>query len=76
MEQAQTGNAAVVSQLIKSGGRLDVVSTTWNTTALQQALDGERIDVAQILRDAGARDDTVTGKNGRAAGDCLSLHAP
>lgn len=68
MEQGSNGNAEVVKVLIKSGANLDIVSTQWKTTALQQALDAERLDVVQILRDAGAHDVTVTEKNGHAVG--------
>ena len=66
MEAARTGNTDVVKVLIKSKADLDIVSTKWKSTALQQALDAERLDIAQLLRDAGAHDVTVTEKNGRA----------
>lgn len=65
MEQSRHGSTDVVSLLVQKGAKLDVVSPKWKTTALQQALDAEHLDVAQILRHAGARDDTVTAKNGR-----------
>ncbi|HYS56393.1 MAG TPA: ankyrin repeat domain-containing protein [Thermoanaerobaculia bacterium] len=68
MLQARAGNAEVVKVLVKSGAKLDAISTKWKTTALQQALDAEKLDVAQILRDAGAHDVTVTEKNGKAVG--------
>jgi len=55
-----------VRVLVKSGANLDAISREWKSTALQQALDAEKLDVAQILRDAGARDVTVTAKNGKA----------
>jgi hypothetical protein len=48
---------------------LNVVSTEWKSTALQQALDAEKLDTAQILRDAGARDVSVTEKNGEPVGE-------
>ena len=66
MLQARAGNADVVKVLVKSGANLDAISREWKSTALQQALDAEKLDVAQILRDAGARDVTVTAKNGKA----------
>jgi len=54
MEQAAAGNAEVVRVLVNSGAKLDVVSSKWHTTALQRALDAEKLDVVRILRDAGA----------------------
>jgi ankyrin repeat protein len=66
MEQARAGNTDVVKVLVKSGSNLDRKSTTYKSTALEQALDAEKLDVAQVLRDAGAQDDTVTEKNGHA----------
>ena len=68
MEAARGGNADVVKVLIKAKADLDTVSTKWKSTALQQALDAEKLDTAQLLRDAGAHDVTVTEKNGTAIG--------
>jgi uncharacterized protein len=68
MEAARTGKADVVAVLIGSKADVDIVSTKWKTTALQQALDAEHLDTAQLLRDAGAHDVTVTAKNGSAIG--------
>jgi hypothetical protein len=68
MEAARTGKADVVAVLIGSKADVDIVSTKWKTTALQQALDAEHLDTAQLLRDAGAHDVTVTEKNGSAIG--------
>lgn len=65
MRQAQLGNTEVVKVLVKSGAKLDAKSTEWKLTALQMALDAEKLDVAQILRGAGATDDTVTEANGK-----------
>ena len=66
MQQALSGHTDVVKVLIKSGVKLDAIDPQYNSTALQQSLDGERLDIAQALRDAGAHDDTVTEKNGHA----------
>jgi ankyrin repeat protein len=68
MLAAGTGNAEVVKALIKGKADVNIVSTKWNSTALQRALDNEKLDVAQILRDAGAHDVTVTAKNGKPVG--------
>ncbi|HUJ15614.1 MAG TPA: ankyrin repeat domain-containing protein [Thermoanaerobaculia bacterium] len=67
--QAEAGNAAIVNQLIKAGAKLEAREPKSHSTALKLALDYERLDVVQALRDAGAYDETVTGKNGRAAND-------
>ncbi|HEX3069899.1 MAG TPA: ankyrin repeat domain-containing protein [Thermoanaerobaculia bacterium] len=64
MEQAAAGNADVVRVLVNSGAKLDVVSSKWHTTALQRALDAEKLDVVRILRDAGAKDTTASESNG------------
>lgn len=64
MEQTTSGHAGIVKMLIAKGARLDDVDPRYNMTALQYADYTEHLDVAQILRNAGARDDTVTEKNG------------
>jgi len=64
MEQASNGNADVVKVLIDRGAHLDDADTQWKMTALAQALHAERPEVIQLLRDAGAKDDTVTEKSG------------
>ncbi|HKB78246.1 MAG TPA: ankyrin repeat domain-containing protein [Thermoanaerobaculia bacterium] len=64
MEHARGGRADVVGLLIRSGANVDVASRKWKSTALEMALDEEKLDVAQLLREAGARDVTVTAKNG------------
>jgi len=69
MEQAGSGHADVVKLLVKSGARLDEIDPEYKRTALQRALDAENLDVAQVLRDAGAHDDTVTEKNGEVLSD-------
>ncbi len=69
MRQAQLGHADVVKLLVKSGAKLDTKSSGWKMTALQLALDTEKLDVAQALREAGAKDDTVTAANGHAVTD-------
>jgi hypothetical protein len=65
MEQAAAGNVEIVRVLVNSGAKLDVVSSKWHTTALQRALDAEKLDVVRILRDAGAKDTTVSESNGQ-----------
>jgi hypothetical protein len=69
MEQATLGHGAVVKLLIAKGARLDDVDPRYHMSALQYADYTEHLDVAQILRDAGAHDDTVTEKNGTPLGD-------
>jgi hypothetical protein len=65
MEQATYGHAGIVKMLIAKGARLDDVEPRWKMSALKQAEQYERMEVAQILRDAGAHDDKVTEKNGQ-----------
>jgi hypothetical protein len=67
MEQAAAGNADVVRVLVKAGAKLDTVSSKWHTTALQRALDAEKLEVVRILRDAGAKDETVNETKGPSA---------
>jgi hypothetical protein len=64
MEQATYGHAGIVKMLIAHGARLDDVDPQYHMSALQVAEYTEHLDVAQVLRDAGAHDDTVTEKNG------------
>src|SRR5688572_10385487 len=68
MHAAQTGNAEVVQALIDAGAALDLRHPEYLTTALIQAIDAEHEEVVQVLRRAGAYDDTVTAENGRAIG--------
>ncbi|HEV7426074.1 MAG TPA: ankyrin repeat domain-containing protein [Thermoanaerobaculia bacterium] len=65
MLQAAAGNADIVRELINVGAKLDTLSTKWHSSALTRALDAERMDVVRILRDAGAKDVTVTESNGQ-----------
>jgi hypothetical protein len=69
MEQSTSGHTDVVQLLVKAGAKLDTVSTKWKSTALVQALDAQQMAVAEILRAAGAQDETVTQKNGAPIGD-------
>jgi len=69
MQQSAAGHADVVRELVKAGAKLDVVSTKWHSTALMRALDAEQLEVAQVLRDAGAKDQTVTETKGQALRD-------
>jgi len=66
MEQATYGHAGIVKMLIAKGARLDDVEPRWKMSALRQAEQYQRMDVVQILRDAGAHDDAVTETNGTA----------
>jgi hypothetical protein len=68
MEQATYGHAGIVKMLIAKGARLDDVDTRYHMSALQQAEQYQYMNIVQILRDAGARDDTVTEKNGTPLG--------
>jgi ankyrin repeat protein len=65
MDQASAGNAAAVAALIKAGANLEAKNPEYKSTALMQALDNEKSDVAELLRKAGAHDDTVTKTNGK-----------
>jgi hypothetical protein len=60
------GDAAIVKLLIDAGAKVDTVSTQWGSTALKQALDNDKAEVAEVLRAAGAHDESVTQKNGSA----------
>lgn len=66
MEQCTFGHAGIVKMLIAKGARVDDIEPRWKMSALKQAEQYQRMDVVQILRDAGAHDDTVTAANGRA----------
>ena len=66
MEQATYGHAGIVKMLIAKGARLDDVEPRWKMSALKQAEQYQRMDIVQILREAGAHDDTVTETNGSA----------
>jgi len=65
MMQAGAGRADIVRELVKAGAQIDTVSAKWHTTALTQALDAEHDDVVRVLRDAGAKDETVTETKGQ-----------
>ncbi len=69
MEQSAAGNTEIVRALVNAGAKLDAVSSKWHSTALQRALDGEHLEIARILRDAGAKDDTVTETRGQKLGE-------
>src|SRR5207247_1137325 len=69
IEQSTSGHADVIRLLIEAGATLDTVSTKWKSTALIQALDAQQMEVAEILRAAGAQDETVTRANGKPIGD-------
>lgn len=69
MNQTEQDHADVVEELIKAKASLDVRHPKWHTTALDRALDTEHLGVAQLLRDAGAKDQTVTAKTGSPVDD-------
>ena len=65
MTQAEAGHADVVQLLLKRGVSPNGTDPARHNTALLSALQAEKMDVVEILRKAGARDDTVTEKNGK-----------
>jgi len=69
MEQATYGHAGIVKMLIAKGARVDDVEPRYHMTALKQAEQYQYMNIVQILREAGAHDDTVTATNGRALAD-------
>ncbi|HKS25591.1 MAG TPA: ankyrin repeat domain-containing protein [Thermoanaerobaculia bacterium] len=69
MEQCTYGHAGVVKLLIAKGARLDDVDPRYHMSALKQAEQYQYMNIVQILRDAGAHDDTVTEANGKPLGD-------
>jgi hypothetical protein len=66
MIAAQQGHVEAVRALIAAGADLEIVNPRWGRTALEQALDAEQYDTARVLREAGARDVTVSTRNGSA----------
>jgi hypothetical protein len=69
MEQAAAGRAPIVKMLVDRGARLDDVEPRWKMTALAQAIHAEHLEVVDLLRKAGAKDDTVTETSGAATGE-------
>jgi uncharacterized protein len=69
MEQCTYGHAGIVKMLIAKGARLDDVEPRWHMSALRQAEQYQYMNIVQILRDAGAHDDTVTAANGKPLAD-------
>ena len=65
MEQCTYGHAGIVKLLIAKGARLDDVEPRWHMSALKQAEQYQYMNIVQILRDAGAHDDTVSAANGK-----------
>jgi hypothetical protein len=65
MEQSTYGHAGIVKMLIAKGARVDAVESQYHTSALQQAEQYQRMNIVEILRNAGAHDDAVTEKNGK-----------
>ena len=64
MQQAELGHAGIVKMLIAKGVKLDAIDPRYQMTALEVAEQNEHLDVAQVLRDAGAADKRVTERNG------------
>ncbi|HEV7920061.1 MAG TPA: ankyrin repeat domain-containing protein [Thermoanaerobaculia bacterium] len=58
------GHADIVQELLDAHADLEAYDTEYKLTALQRALDAEHLDVAELLRKAGAKDETVTQRNG------------
>ncbi|HEV2721101.1 MAG TPA: ankyrin repeat domain-containing protein, partial [Thermoanaerobaculia bacterium] len=69
MEQATYGHAGIVKMLIAKGARLDDVEPRWHMSALKQAEQYQSMNIVQILREAGAHDDTVSAANGKPLAD-------
>lgn len=69
MNAARYGRAEIAQQLIAAEADLDARHRETNTTALMQALAAEQDETAELLRAAGAYDDTVTAANGQAVND-------
>ncbi len=69
MFHAQYGSADSVKLLLKSGANVNAKENEYKMSALQYALLYEKQDIAQVLRDAGAKDDTINDKNGHAVGE-------
>ena len=65
MEQCTFGHAGIVKMLIAKGARLDDVEPRWHMSALKQAEQYQYMNIVQILREAGAHDDTITAANGK-----------
>ncbi|MBV9496916.1 MAG: ankyrin repeat domain-containing protein [Acidobacteria bacterium] len=61
---AADGRADVVKVLIEAHAHLDAADPEYQMTALERALHGERLEVIDLLRKAGAKDDTITAQNG------------
>jgi hypothetical protein len=58
------GHTEVVQALLEAHPNLEAVDHEFRLTALKRALDAEHLDIAQLLRAAGAKDDTVTELSG------------
>ncbi len=64
MSQAELGHAGIVRLLIAHGVKLDELDPKYQMSALEVAEQNEHLEVAQILREAGAADRKVTERNG------------
>lgn len=65
MAAAHAGNSPMLQMLIDAGADLDRKHQKFHTTALMVAIDAEKPECIEILRRAGAKDDTVTAENGK-----------
>lgn len=66
MRAAAGGNVEIARMLIDAGADLNLRDPRYNSTALVRALDAERDEMAALLRQSGALDDTVDERNGTA----------
>lgn len=64
---AAYGHTDVVRELVEAHADLEAYDTEYKLTALQRALDAEHLDTAEVLRAAGAKDESVTERNGSPA---------
>jgi hypothetical protein len=64
MVAARRGDTAKARALIAAGARLDATRPRETDTALAQALDAERYEVAELLLAAGAQDDRISQASG------------
>lgn len=64
MKAALEGELAYARALVAAGAPLETKRPGWDDTALDLAIWTQHEDVAQLLREAGARDVTVTAANG------------
>lgn len=64
MRAARQGQVEIVRALLAAGADVNVKHGEYRTTALMQAIDAQQVEISDLLRAAGAADDTVTAGNG------------